>query len=315
MSRQFNEYMEHRFELFGEEYELIDPTNLEELVAALHIKDLLQQGINSHEPDSGHPYYHLHRTQEEWIDEYVVRLGELDNSIMMRNIAYLTKKNGIGIGDLEKVLGISTGYISRTAKGNSGKKMSIDNVWRIARLFGVELRALLETDLQIPNQNTELLVRFLEKLRQQTEDNKIQWHNCGGACSEMEERLAVLPYFTEDTNSEEIIYRASHLNPKARFVLADDIYSCKDITPGKEFLMIGYALEGKEESYHIDFYFLSIESPSSNKYRLDKAFFTLDDRFGTLDTFAGNLMDRVQQQEMDAAITPDVRSLITNYLK
>jgi len=315
MSRQYDEYMTNRFELFGEEYELVEPTNLEELVEALRIKDLLQQGIDSSEPDSGHPYYHLHRTQEDWISEYITDLGEFDNSHLARNIAYLTKKNGIGIGDLEKILGISAGYISRTAKGGSGKKMSIDNVWRIARLFGVELRALVETDLQIPNKNTELLVRFLDKLRQQTEDNKITWHNRGGACCFMDEKLAQLPCFIAGDEVGATIYRVDHLNPDAKFTLADDIYSCKDIDPQKEFLMVAYAMDEREESYHIDFYFAVPDATVPAQVRLEKAFFTLDDRFGTLDTYAGLLMHQVQTQEMDAAITPEVRSLITDYLK
>lgn len=315
MSRQYDEYMANRFELFGEEYELVEPTNLEELVEALRIKDLLQQGIDSHEPDSGHPYYHLHRTQDDWISEYITDLGDFDNSLLAKNIAYLTKKNGIGIGDLEKILGISAGYISRTAKGGSGKKMSIDNVWRIARLFGVELRALIETDLQIPNQNTELLTRFLDKLRQQTEDNKITWHNCGGACCYMEERLAKLPCFVGGSDEGATVYRVDHLNPNVRFTLADDIYSCKDIDPQKEFLMVAYAKDEREESYHIDFYFLVADPKAPAKLRLEKAFFTIDDRFGTLDTYAGLLMHQVQTQEMDASLTPEVRNLITDYLK
>ena len=173
MSRQYNEAMEHRFEIYGEEYDLVEPTNLEELAEAIRVREVLQQGCDSFEPDTGHPYYHLLRTQQDWIDEYMAELGDFDNSLLTKNIAYLTKKHGIRMGDLEKILGISTGYISRTSKNNSGKKMSIDNVWRIARLFGVELRALLETDLQIPNKNTELIARFLEKLRKQTEDNEM----------------------------------------------------------------------------------------------------------------------------------------------
>lgn len=313
MYRKFNEYVDQRFELFGEEYELVTPTNLEELVAAIHIRGLLQQGIDTHEPDSGHPYYHLYRKQTAWIDEYIGNLGEFDNSIMMRNIAYLTKKNGIGIGDLEKILGISTGYISRTAKGNSGKKMSIDNVWRIARIFGVELPALLKRDLQIPNQNTELLSRFLEKLCQQTEDHQIQWQNCGGVSCRLQKRLSAHPYFIWDAEAKEIIYRPSHLDSEARFVLNGDIYSCKDIVPGKELIIVGYSL-GDRENRQYDFYFTAVATPSYHRACLEKAFFSSDDRSGALGTIAASLSDKILQQELDAVIAPDVRNIITNYL-
>lgn len=315
MSRQYNDKTEYQFELFGDTYELIEPTNLEELVAALHIRDLLQEGINSHEPDSGHPYYHLHRTQESWISHYVADLEEFDNTIMMRNITFLTKRNRIGIGELEKILGISTGYISRTAKGNSGKKMSIDNVWRIARLFGVELHALLETDLQVPNKNTELLSRFLDKLRQETEDNKITWHNYGGSATCLDDTLKVLPNFHEDDEECQTYYHAAHLNSEAQFIIMDDMFACKDIAEGKELLMVPYALDGKDKSYHVDFYFLTKTETTPSGLMLEKAFFTIDDQFGTLDSYARVLVSRVYMQEADAALSVDVRSLITDYLK
>lgn len=321
MSRQYNDAMEHRFEIYGEEYEVVEPTTLEELAEAIRMRELLQQGCDTFEPDSGHPYYHLLRTQQGWIDGYMRDLGDFDNSLLTKNIAYLTKKHGIRMGDLEKILGISTGYISRTSKNNSTKKMSIDNVWRIARLFGVELRALLETDLQIPNKNTELLVRFLEKLRKQTEDNEIMWHNYGGACTDLEpslRRVRQLQYVRNGTEDDgTLYYRPGHLNPNARFVLADDIYATRDVHQGQELFMIAYALEGHEDSetnYHIDFYISGSDRNHVAGHTLEKMFFTLDDRTGTLDTYAGLLMSSVQTQEMDAALAPDMRKLITNYL-
>lgn len=293
----------------------IKPTNVRELSLALNKLEEFESLCDRLEVDSNHPAFPLFAEQQRYIAEYMSEIDEYDNAILSRNISYLTKKNGIGIGDLEKILGISAGYISRTAKGgNSGKKMSIDNVWKIARIFGVELSALLEKDLKLPNKNSELLANFLEKVRHQTEENKIHWHNYGGVCYELDKRFAALPFFVESKNSDEIMYRANHLNSEARFLLADDIYSCKDIIPGKEILMVAYIFEGKEDRYHADFYFVTYESASSGKCILEKAFFTIDDCFGNLDFFARNLMNRIQQQEMDATITPDVRRLIADYL-
>lgn len=315
MPRQNNADQAARFEIFGDEYELVCPTNPEELALALHIKDLLQQGCNNYEPDSNHPYYHLLRKQQQFIDEFLSGLGDFDNTLMTRNIVYLTKKHGIRIGDLEKILGISTGYISRTAKGSSGKRMSIDNIWRIARLFGIELRALLETDLQIPNQNTELLTRFLDKLRKQTEDNEIIWKNCGGAVTRLERWLLVLPQFRYDQRREKVAYYVDHLNRNARFFLTGDVYVTNDVYPNRELIMVPYSLEGRDDVDHIDFYFCDRRSVAPNSEpQLTKAFFTLDDRFGTLDTYAKVLMERVIAQEMDATLTPDVRKLIADYL-
>ena len=43
-------------------------------------------------------------------------------NLLKKNLAFLLKKYNLKMGDLEKILGISAGYISRTAKENSTKK-------------------------------------------------------------------------------------------------------------------------------------------------------------------------------------------------
>ena len=313
MSRMYNNSAEHRFEVFGEEYDLVEPESLVDLVEALRVRDALQEGIDATEPDSGHNYYALQRLQNDWIDEYIVSLGEFDNTMLARNINYLCKKNNIRIGDLERILGISTGYISRTAKEKSGKRMSIDIAWRIARIFSVTLTALIETDLQVPNQNTALVAQFLDKLKARTERNDIEWENLGGPMCEFDRRLAGMEIFQEE--SDDVVYRPAHLNSERRFTLADDVYACKGVDPEGLLIMVAYSMDERESSYHIDFYFLRPNNGVNQRWRLDKAFSTIDDRSGQLDRLAGDLMSLVQTQEMDTKITPEVRNVLKNFLK
>lgn len=312
MSRMYNNSAEHRFEVFGEEYDLVEPESLVDLVEALRVRDALQEGIDATEPDSGHNYYALQRLQNDWIDEYIVSLGEFDNTMLARNINYLCKKNNIRIGDLERILGISTGYISRTAKEKSGKRMSIDIAWRIARIFSVTLTALIETDLQVPNQNTALVAQFLDKLKARTERNDIEWENLGGPMCEFDRRLAGMEIFQEE--SDDVVYRPAHLNSERRFTLADDVYACKGVDPEGLLIMVAYSMDERESSYHIDFYFLRPNNSVNQRWRLDKAFSTIDDRSGQLDRLAGDLMSLVQTQEMDTKITPEVRNVLKNFL-
>ena len=42
MSRQFDEYMEEKFEVLGETYEVVEPENFEELMQALHVREVIQ---------------------------------------------------------------------------------------------------------------------------------------------------------------------------------------------------------------------------------------------------------------------------------
>ena len=54
MSRQFDEAMEGRFDLYGKEYRLIEPENIEELMQALEVKSALETHISGlmHDEDS-----------------------------------------------------------------------------------------------------------------------------------------------------------------------------------------------------------------------------------------------------------------------
>ena len=72
MSRQFDEYMEGKFELFGETYELVEPENFEELLQALRVRDVIQNGINGlmHDEDSS-GLSALLEEQDGYIREYL----------------------------------------------------------------------------------------------------------------------------------------------------------------------------------------------------------------------------------------------------
>ena len=42
MSRQFDEYMADKFEIHGEQYELVEPQNFEELLKAIEVKEAIR---------------------------------------------------------------------------------------------------------------------------------------------------------------------------------------------------------------------------------------------------------------------------------
>ena len=202
MSRQFDEHMADKFELYGEFHSLIEPSNFEELMKAIQVRDVIQTAISGlmHDEDSSE-WGDLLQTQEDYIQGYLDSLGGFDNSFLVSNINYLAKKDNLRIGDLEKLLGISAGYISRTAKENSAKKLSIDVVWKIAKLFETDFSALLETDIQIPNTNTEMAAKFLQKVYKQTEEGTIEWINNGGVECELDDSINAVGLVTEEDES------------------------------------------------------------------------------------------------------------------
>lgn len=317
MSRQFDEYMADKFELYGEQHSLVEPDNFEELMSAIRVKDVIQTAINGlmHDEDSS-GWDNLLQTQVDYIQEYISSLDEFDNSFLVNNINYLTKKNDLRIGDLEKLLGISAGYISRTAKENSAKKLSIDVVWKTAKLFEVDIRALLESDLQIPNSNTEMGVEFLKKVYAETEDGTIEWINNGGVECQLDESIKSGGLVVEE--DETTLYKPMRLSHEARFVLVDDIFTCENITSENEVLIIPFKLENSEK-VNYDFVLRSSEddeaSPNFGKYYFKRMFNTVDDPFGALDVYADNLYRLIKNREYDTRMSPGVKGIIANYLK
>ena len=317
MSRQFDESMADKFELYGELHSLIEPSNFEELMKAIQVRDVIQTAIGGlmHDEDSS-GWDDLLQTQVVYIQEYLDSLDEFDNSFLVSNINYLAKKNDLRIGDLEKLLGISAGYISRTAKENSAKKLSIDVVWKTAKLFGVDIRVFLETDLQMPNSNTEMAAKFLQKVFNQTNVGAIDWINNGGIVCELDESIKAAELVTE--GDEAPMYHPKRLSPDARFILVDDIFACENINLEKEVLIIPFKLE-KSEKINFDFVLRWSEddetNPNYGKHYFKRMFNTVDDPFGSLDVYAGSLYRLIKDREYDTRITPEVKDIITDYLK
>lgn len=317
MSRQFDEAMEGRFDIYGEEYRLVEPENIDELIRALEVKAALETYLSGlmHDEEPG-GYDDLLQEQEGYIKEYIDSLGEYDNSHLISNINYFLRKLNLRMGELEQLIGVSAGYISRTAKENSAKKLSIDVVWKIARLFEIDIRTLIEADLMIPNSNAKLVTQFLDKLCKQTARNDIKWENRGGAVCYLSDTLRNTEVFTEEENGKVVYHANDHMNPDYKFVLADDVYTCASIVDGKEFAMIGFGIDGKKDSYFFDFVFLTpMMIKGKPGYIVEKAFYSSDDRFRVIENKGEELVHLVQSQEMDAEISPEVRSIIADYLK
>lgn len=316
MSRQFDETIQNKFEYNEEMYSLVEEIkNVADLAEAFKILDILNDCERQYEPDSGHPCFWMIRQQEEVIKEYMDTVGEFDNSIFLANLSYLLREHNIRVGELEQILGISSGYISRTAKQGSAKKLSIDVVWKIAALFKVSLEDLLKKNIATPESNSEIIARFLAKVTHETEAHVVEWENGGGAMSYLEDRFKSLPLFTEEDDGTVVYHPDKHMNPDYKWTLADDIYYTKDIASDKEFVMIAFSHGEDENNYMIDFIFVWPEKVGNKTiYHWEKAFYSSDDRFGRVEEQAEWLMDKVQTQEMDASLSHEVRNLISGYL-
>lgn len=319
MSRQFDEYMEGKFEVLGETYEVVEPENFEELMQALRVKEVIQTAISSlmHDEDSS-GLCTLLDEQDGFIRDYLDSIGNFDNHYLISNITFLAKKNNLRIGEIENMLGLSAGYISRTAKENSAKKLSIDVVWKIARLFEVDIKYLLETDLQIPDSNSDLAVKFLEKAYQDTESGLIEWQCNGGVISELDDSFSSSGLVTYENDKP--YYHSMYLSRDARFVLADDIFACENITLGAEVLIVPFYLEStsKKETQYEFIFRHSVDDendPKFGTYYFTRMFTTADDPFTRLDQPANKLYKLLKDREYDTRMSVGAKSIIADYLK
>ncbi len=316
MSRQYDDYIEGKFELDGEYHGLVEPSTPEQLGDAYRIRDLIQEGIDRHMPDDAEVYEQFMEEQDSYIREYVDGLGDFDNTLLIKNIGFLLRKNGLRLGDLENALGISTGYISRTSKPGSGKKMSIDIAWKIARLFNVSLQDLLEKDLGAPVANRDLVAQFVSKLISQTEDDDIEWSNGSREVLAFTKHMEELKLFTED---EELgtVYHPKYLNPEMTWVVKSEVYGCDTIRPGKTLVFFEYKPLVQEKNFY-DFFFVSLhgdpEHEEATFCQYEPVFKSSDSPFGDISLLCEKLTSLIVDKSLDTRLTKEVKSWMTDYL-
>jgi transcriptional regulator with XRE-family HTH domain len=304
--------MEGHFDLNGIEYVLVEPSNTDELVQAFEVKSALETYISGfmHDEDpSG--YESLLQEQDDYIREYADSLGEFDSTILSNNISFLTKKNGMKVGELESMLDISAGYISRTIKENSKKKMSIDTVWKIAKLFNTDICTLTETEMWISHSNTELIEKFIDRLYQETASKSLVWESDGGLIMVLDERYVQMGLVTENEDGA-AIYHPKHLNLENRWVIANDIMRLENFEGNKDLVIIPYKAEKDDRLFGYDFILISDDGES---WHWEKMFYTADDMFKTTRDKSDKLYNLAESSQYDVKLSAKAHKLITNYLK
>ena len=319
MSRQFDESMVGKFELFGETYELVEPHNFEELMQALRVKEVIQTGISGlmHDEDPS-SLLMLMEEQNGFIGDYLNSIGEFDNRFLISNISFLAKKNNLRIGEIESMLGLSAGYISRTSKENSAKKLSIDVVWKIARLFEVDIKLLLETDLQVPDSNSDLAMKFIAKVFKETESCLIEWQCNGGVSTVLHESFSKAGLITH--KGEITYYHPMSMNRDVHFILADDIFACESIAANSEVIIVPYYFESSSEKYrqYESILRYSVDDENDQEYgayRFARMFTTGDDPFSDLQNDAEKLYELIKDREFDTRMSARTKTIISDYLK
>ncbi len=99
---------------------------------------------------------------------------EFNKQVMIDNISFLFEGVWKKIGELESEAGVSAGYISRISKeGNT--KPGIDFIVKAAEALDTSIDTLLNVELADMTPTERYLISFLEKLKKDTLEDKLDW--------------------------------------------------------------------------------------------------------------------------------------------
>ena len=98
-----------------------------------------------------------------------------DPKYLSDNLIKLADDCGLRISDLDDILGLSNGYIARTLKPESKKRLSIDVVRNLAELFKVNVDDLINRPLFEPTPDLRLVLEFLERLKERIDSGVDKW--------------------------------------------------------------------------------------------------------------------------------------------
>lgn len=296
------------------EFSIIEPRNTEDLAKSLEILSSLEMLVKS----GNTQYEALLNSQKINVSKYVDSIGKFNNSQLISNINFLLGKYGLRIGELEQIIGVSPGYISRTARENPSKKLSIDVVWKLAKLFDIPLEDMLDSEVSVPRDNTGMLSAFIKKLLFQTKTNKIQWDIYGGGMCKLNEKLCKLGLITFRNDSETYVYHPAHLNQEYTWIVTSDVVALKKFDSNCSLVIIPYAalkVDSKESAmYSADGYDFILISDDNKKLHWEKFFYTSEDAFGGLKELSSKLMGAIQDTWYEAQISSKTRDVIVKFL-
>lgn len=252
--------------------------------------------------------------QKKLINGFINAQANYASKFLSSNLDYLLKKYGLRISDLEELLGVSAGYVSRTVNPDSKKRLSVDIVWKISEIFQVNVDDLLNIDFQVPTQSLSDVIDFFKKLKQETDEAIIHWSNRG---SKIEDHKGL--FFNEIENlgpdrTKHYEYAPDGYENATKAVgLTDDIYSTE--TSIGELYLLPLENQLGEKGYELYRYTDREEYGSGYVTTdLDLICSTFDDKSNTLKGKCDELFKSVKVHESDFVISETAKSLIDRYL-
>lgn len=252
--------------------------------------------------------------QKKHITEFKNAQANYDSKFLSSNLDYLLKMHGLRISDLEELLGVSAGYVSRTVNPDSKKRLSVDIVWKISVIFQVNVDDLLNIDFQVPTQSLREVIDFFKKLKQETDEAIIHWNNQG---NKKENFVGIFFKQLEESalnGTKQYRYAPDGFENNTKAVgLTDDIFSV-ETSIGELYLL---PLENAFGEKGYELYIYTDRGGYSSNYDstdLNLICSTFNDRSNTLKGKCDELFKSVKLHELDFVISESAKNLIDRYL-
>ncbi len=252
--------------------------------------------------------------QKKHITKFINAQVNYDSKFLSSNLDYLLKMYGLRISDLEELLSVSAGYVSRTVNPDSKKRLSVDIVWKISVIFQVNVDDLLNIDFQVPTQSLCDVIAFFEKLKQETDEATIHWTNQG---NKKENFVGIFFNELEESGldgTKRYQYAPDGFASVTKAVeLTDDIFSAE--TSIGELYLLSLENHFGERGYEL-YRYTGREDYGSNydTTDLDLICSTFDDKSNTLKGKCDELFKSVKLHESDFVISETAKNLIDRYL-
>lgn len=224
--------------------------------------------------------------QKKIMNGFINAQANYDSKFLSSNLEYLLKLNNLRISDLEELLGVSAGYVSRTVNPDSKKRLSVDIVWKISKIFQVNVDDLLNIDFQVPTQSLCDVIAFFKELEESGLDGTKRYQYAPDG-------------FANITKAVE---------------LTDDIFSAE--TSIGELYLLSLENQFGEKGYEL-YRYTGREDCGSGYYDstdLDLICSTFDDKSNILKGKCDELFKSVKLHESDFVISESAKNLIDRYL-
>jgi len=100
---------------------------------------------------------------------------DFNRQVVIDNIMTLIQSRNLKVGEAEKQLGVSTGYLSRLSKKENDSALSAEFIWNAAQYFGMTVDALIRGRIDQEDKMIDYMRKFVNRLIERTNDGTLEW--------------------------------------------------------------------------------------------------------------------------------------------